>query len=104
MELKISYQKLRTSELQNFEILNFYNRREALGIEAASFASGTGNGIREREMGNWMKFFERGEMKRAKIERKARRLCRNAQKKSHQDTETTSDQVEMSFLWRLLRC
>lgn len=23
MELKISYQKLRTSELQNFEILNF---------------------------------------------------------------------------------
>ena len=35
----------------------------ALGIGAASFASGTGNGIREMGFGKW----DWGEMKRAKI-------------------------------------
>ena len=33
-----------------------------VGIAAASFASVTGNGIREREMGFWDGFWERGKL------------------------------------------
>ena len=49
-----------------------------------------GFGIEEREFGIEEREFGSGaEMKRAKIERKARRLCRNApKKKRHQVTET----------------
>ena len=50
----------------------------ALGIEAASFASGEGNGIREREFRTDPRARSN---QRAKIQRKARRRQTNAMKR-----------------------
>ena len=73
----------------------FLGAPNALGIAAASFVSGVGNWDSGTGIWEFGDIFERGEMKRAKIERKARRVAERP-KESHRDAKTLRLQVKIT--------